>query len=348
MSRVAIFLAVVFLVAAAVAGSFVWDAYLVSPSENAPSVTVSVEQGQNAGMVANLLEEQGVIRSGLFFRLYVRLTGTGEAFQAGSFVLKQGMSYAAVLEEMTNASKVEVEVTVPEGYTLQQMADLFEEKGLTTKDAWFAVVGDPAVDSRTDERLRQAKDFSLEFPFLASKPAYVSLEGYLFPDTYRFFPNAGAEEIVRRMLANFDSKLTEGMRRDLETRGHTIHEVVTMASIVEREVRTAVDRPLVADLFWRRLNAGIALQADSTVNYVTGKSDPSVLNTDRDIDSLWNTYEYPGLPPSPISNPGLAALDAAVYPEPNDAWYFLTDAEGVVHYASTNNEHNQNRALYLP
>jgi len=126
-----------------------------------------------------------------------------------------------------------------------------------------------------------------------------------------------------------------------------MHEMLTMASIIEREVRGDVDRKMISDLFWRRLDIGMALQADSTVNYVTGGKNPSISFVDRDIDSPYNTYKYRGLPPGPISNPSLSSIEAAIYPEQNNYFFFLTDPAGKVYYGRTLGEQGANRALYL-
>jgi UPF0755 protein len=193
----------------------------------------------------------------------------------------------------------------------------------------------------------QEKDFSPLFSFLVSKPSTVSLEGYLFPDTYRFFDGVSTEEILVKILTNFERKFSPNMKVTLQESGHTLHELVTMASIIEREVQTNEDRVLVSDIFWRRLKVGMPLQADSTVNYITEKNTPFLSYEDRELDSLWNTYKYTGLPPGPIANPGLKALQAALFPQANSYWYFLTDKEGNVYYARTNEEQNENKARYL-
>jgi UPF0755 protein len=183
---------------------------------------------------------------------------------------------------------------------------------------------------------------------LAAKPAGTSLEGYLFPDTYRLFKKATPGEIVGELAANLERRLEgAGLAEKIAASGHSLHEILTLASIVEREVRSPEDRRLVADIFWRRLAAGLALQADSTVNYATGKSVAAASAEDLKTASRFNTYRYPGLPPGPICNPGLSAIRAVLEPEPNRYWFFLTDDEGQVHYAATFEEHTQNKARYL-
>ncbi len=230
----------------------------------------------------------------------------------------------------------EVTITFPEGFTLAQMGERVRAAIPTiTATDWEAAVG------------VQSPLATEAFVVAAQKPASVDLEGYLFPDTYRFFADATADDVAQKMVDTMDAQFTPDMRAELEKHGRTIHEALTVASIVEREVMDDADRATVADIFWRRLDAGMALQADSTVNYVTGGTSPSVSDDDRRVDSPYNTYLYPGLPPGPISNPGLASLTATVFPEANGYWYFLTDADGAVHYARTNDEQNANKARYL-
>jgi UPF0755 protein len=189
-----------------------------------------------------------------------------------------------------------------------------------------------------------------EFLVRAGKPDHVDLEGYLFPDTYRFAPDATGNKIVDQLLATMEQRLTEAdawfaVGKDQEFQ--SMHELLTLASILEREVRQPETMKMVSDIFRKRLEIGMALQADSTVNYITGGDNPSVSLADLEIDSPYNTYKYPGLPPGPISNPGINALTAAAYPQGNDYFYFLTDAQGNVYYATTHDEHVANKNRYL-
>ncbi|MBT5820250.1 MAG: endolytic transglycosylase MltG, partial [Candidatus Magasanikbacteria bacterium] len=156
------------------------------------------------------------------------------------------------------------------------------------------------------------------------------------------------EDILRRLFIEREKEFTPKLLEDIEKTKYSVHEILTLASIVEREVRGKEDREKVADLFLRRLEKGWALQADSTVHYISGRNgDVFTKKTERDVDSLWNTYKYPGLPPGPISTPSIESIMAVVYPKANPYWYFLTDFEGNVHYGKTLEEHNTNRFTYL-
>jgi UPF0755 protein len=198
---------------------------------------------------------------------------------------------------------------------------LIEEGLITSEDELFAITGDPVSSG--------------------------SMEGYLFPDTYRFYSDATVQDVVEKMQETFEQKVTQEMLDEIESQGKTLDEVVVMASVLEREARGEEDMGMVADIFWRRYEVGMALQSCASVNYITGKSDPAITYEDQQIDSLYNTYQYAGLPPGPISNPGLTAINAVIYPTANEYWYFLNDDDGVTHYATTNDEHVANKVNYL-
>lgn len=178
-------------------------------------------------------------------------------------------------------------------------------------------------------------------------PVGASLEGYLFPDTYRVAKKTPVESLVQKMLRRFEQKFPTSWRDQLQAQGHSVYQVVILASIIEKEVPDDADRAKVADIFWRRLKIGQALQADSTINYLTGKATPSVSAADLAINSPYNTYRYRGLPPGPISNPGESALQAAVYPSSNQYWYFLTTPDGQVIYSKTYAQHVAAKQRYL-
>ena len=277
------------------------------------------------------------VLNALLFRFALARTGAATRLQPGTYDLSEARSYADIARMLSSgaAHASEVTIRILEGWDLYQIADHLAEKGLPGREEFFAVTGIPGISG--------SADLSSRFTFLADKPDDVSLEGYLFPDTYRVFPDASVGDILDVMLGNFDRKLAPELRAKIAASKRTIFETVTMASIVEREVRGEKDQRMVADLFWRRFDIGMALQADSTVNYITRKGLPSVTYEDLEVDSRYNTYKYPGLPLGPIGNPGLEALTATIEPTPNGYWYFLTSPDGTVHYGRTLEEHSANR-----
>ncbi len=294
------------LVGAVVSGWAVNEAFIKTPFAEATPIHIDVAEGETVATIARELAEQHLIGSERLFRGFVRLSGTGSAFRAGAFELKPGMSYASIVAVLTiPTSAKETELTIPEGYTRVQ-------------------IGEAARKAFPEITLAQWD--------VASK----DLEGYLFPDTYRFLVDATAEDIVKKMRSTFD-------RRVADAKITPTKDLVILASIVEREVRGADDMRQVADIFLKRLKIGMALQADSTVNYATGGKTPSVSYKDLKIDSPYNSYKYRGLPPGPISNPGIDALSAVANPSSNQFYYFLTTPTGEVKYARTYEEHLANR-----
>ncbi len=347
MKRPLIILAALFGTLALLAWTGAW---LSTPSTK-DAASFAVAKGEGTDAIVRHLKEQGVIRSELFFKLSLSNSGLATKLQPGTYDFRGAADFAEIIRRLASGGVPanEFVLLVKEGWNLSDIKDALAAAGYAQTDKLFFVTGLPATDHRTldSDKAPQPADFSAEFPFLKDKPSYVSLEGFLFPDTYRLFRDATPEEIVRTMLANFDRRLTPSIRQQLAERKVSVYDAVTLASVIEREVRGEEDRRKVADIFWRRLDAGMALQADSTVNYATGKSLPSVSLEDTKTDSRYNTYKYPGLPLGPIANPGSMALEAAAYPEPNDAWYFLTGEDGIVHYARTLDEHDRNKAKYL-
>lgn len=323
-----------------------WQVYWASPNKSSTAIPITIEPGSSLKIVADELQDQKIISSKTLFRTYAKWKDLDTEIRAGEFNLTPGMSVVDVLEILTGLqAEQENTLTFLEGWSLREVGSYLANEGVAEVEELQKLVGF-SVSAGTDETefVSSLRD---EYELLASKPTDVPLEGYLFPDTYRFFVDATLEDMVRTMLDNLEFKLTDEMLAEIERQGKSVHDILVMASIIEREVRGTEDRKMVSDLFWRRLNAGMPLQADSTVNYVTGKDTPAISIEDRDLDNIYNTYQYPGLPPAPICNPGLDAIAAAIYPTANNWWYFLTDNEGNVHYASTNEQHVQNKANYL-
>lgn len=308
----------------------------------------AIAPGESVSSIVSRLKAEGFIRSEIFFKISLRGSGQATQLQPGVYDLSETTTFDELIEELISGQLAadEVVLKVIEGWGLRDIAAELERLGITTAEEFFDVTGYPAVDYRQHPAL-EGEDFSGEYALLRDKPSYVSIEGFLFPDTYRVFIDVDAAEVVEMMLVNLDTRLDDELRAMVAASDRSMFEIVTMASIIEREVRGEEERRMVADLFWRRYDMGMALQADSSVNYVTGKDIPAVSLDDTKVDSRYNTYKHPGLPLGPIGNPGISALRAAVNPIPNDYLYFLTDSEGTVHYGRTLEEHNRNKVRYL-
>lgn len=241
----------------------------------------------------------------------------------------------------------EIDVTIIPGWTLRQVAASWVDDGLISEvDFLYENLGEPAhdYDRKNPPRLDWVKD---NYPLLSAMPTGAIYEGYLMPDTYRVYQDAGLEEVLTKIFNNLENKITLEMREEIERQGKTFFEILTMASIVEKEAPDKENMAMVADIFWRRYDIGMALQSCATVNYVTGKYTPAISAEDKKIDSLYNTYMYPGLPPGPIANPSLTAIEATIYPTKNSYWYFMSGTDGQIHYAKDLEGHNLNVWRYL-
>lgn len=321
-------------------GAVFFSSTLQSRSTTQGDVTVVVSKGSRVRDIAARLHEAQLIRHEFAFRVYVLLRGWNAQLQAGTYRFRAPLTIPQLAAQLAGGElKNEVRLTILEGWTSQEIAATVERAGLMSSAQFLAAA--QAHDSR--EILPQRS-----FPFLSGRPATATLEGYLFPDTYFVSSNATAPAIVEKMLDNFDVKLSPNLREAIVRSGRSIFETITLASIVEKEVRTDRDRALVADLFLRRLNMGMAMQSDATVNYATGKSLRQPSLEDTNVDSLYNTYKHAGLPPGPIGNPSLSSIKAVIFPEANDNLYYLNAPDGHTVFAKTYAEHLANKRQYLP
>ena len=315
----------------AVVGIFLWWASSVSPG------SIVIEGGDSVQSVAVKLRSEKIVRSETLVKIAYRLFGSGEHVYPGTVVIGPSCSIRCVIREITSAQPSIVRIRLTEGQDIRDLATVLESKKIGTAADLLAIVGTPAVVPT------KHTDFSGEFSFLASAPKNISLEGYLFPDTYDFSGSATPEQVVRTMLKNFDRRVTPEMRERAAKQGRTLHEVVTMASILDLEVRGAEDQRMVADILWRRISRGMGLQVDSSVKYLTKSAGVFTTKQERATVSLWNTYKFRGLPLGPIGNPGISAIEAALSPKPNEYWFYLTSPDGTVHYARTLDEHVSNK-----
>jgi len=326
---------VVCLIVIIAIGAAAYEAYLKKPSANALSEPIVIGSGMTTAAIAEVLKKSGVISSNAIFTAVADLSGRFKDFHAGTFIFKEGMSALDAIKTLSVQGQSEISVTIPEGFGLKEIADRLVQNKIIASDAdLFKVTGEPRKQANIDAVLLK------DYPFLAYKPAQNNLEGYLFPDTYRFYAPTDAETVVRRLLDGYAAKVaTLSPVPDYET--------LIIASLVEREVKEPADRAKVADILKRRIAAGMPLQLDSTINYATGKNSASVSSDDLNADSLWNTYKHVGLPPTPICSPGLDSIRSAQTPTPNSYLYFLTAPDGTVIYSQTLAEHNAAKEKYL-
>jgi UPF0755 protein len=305
-----------------------------------------VKPGEASKVIAEKLEQEGLIRSSSVFNLYGYITGDGRKIKAGEYILSQNMDTRQILHALVvGGQDSQGVVRIQEGWSLSTTAEYLEEKGI-------------ADDGEFEKAVAVAvKDFS----YFGETPKVRSLEGYLFPDTY-FVTNDGTEskQVISLALENMESKLDQELRAEISRQGKTIYEILTLASIIEREVGRNLkvvsaddrklledERKMVASVFYNRLEIGMPLQSDATVTYITKRPDPSATLEETKIDSPYNTYKYPGLPPGPIASPSTSSIRAAVYPSSTNYIYFLSKPDGTAVFSRTLDEHNANKAKYL-
>lgn len=243
----------------------------------------------------------------------------------------------------------EVTLTIIPGWDLRDIARYLVNKGFASStDEVYRFTGQPAKIYELDEMINFDAVwwhlYPLDKGFHLSRPDLLSFEGYFAPETVRVFADAKLVDILKKFIALRNEQITPDMAAVAEKEGVTLQQVLTMASFLEKEAQKPEDKAKVADILWRRLAQNWALQLDSTVHYAVDRSgDVFTTDNERQVDSPWNTYKYPGLPPGPIANPDVESIKAALYPEKNNYWYFLTGKDGTVHYGRTLEEHNANK-----
>jgi UPF0755 protein len=305
-----------------------WYITNIGPVSQSKNLTIFViPKGQPTRTILKRLQAEGIIRSAPAAEIYLFLTKQRGLFQAGSFKLNPTMPIPEVASVLKTGT-LDVWITIPEGWRAEQIADELKKQGL--------------LENSTPDELNQL---------------FRQSEGQLFPDTYLFAKDSSAEQIIEKMTDNFDAKTSSLTNKSINP---LTHELI-LASLVEREAKHDADRPLVASVLKNRLKIGMALQVDATLQYVRATLTnnqqpitnnqfnwwPQIISADKSINSAYNTYKYPGLPPGPIANPGIEAIEAVLNPAKTDYLYYVSEPDGTTHYARTLEEHNTNIAKYL-
>lgn len=287
-------------------------------------VTVNIPEGSGTKKIASILKENDVIDHTWLFSKSAQLMGYDKKMRNGEFVLSDGMSYRDIMEHLSStAGESYIKVTIPEGFEVTQIAERLEAEGVITVDEFC-----------------DAMKLSYNYQFLENMPEREArLEGYLFPDTYKFRKGADGEEVIKTMLDNFDKHFKDEYYGRADELGMSVDDIITLASIIERETNTDKDRAKVAGVFYNRINGGMRLQSCATVQYALGERKPVLSIADTQIDSPYNTYTNDGLPIGPIASPGQKCIEAALYPESTDAMFFVLDANGNHVFSQTYEEH---------
>ncbi len=319
-----------------------WLGYVLSPVQwigQAEVQRVSIVQGASARGIARQLQEAGIIRSASAFHLLTRVSKSAGNMKAGLYEMSPGESSWRLLERINEGDSVDlaISVTIPEGYTTKQIAYVLDAKGI--------------VDA--SEFLEYVKTAPLPFEHLNTGVAKVEparrLEGYLFPDTYKMLPGSTPEEAVRIMATRFRQAIIPLLPEEVLNGGKleragvelTLDQLVTLASIVEREAVASQERPTIAGVFYNRLRIGQRLQSCATVQYILEKVKPVLSIADTEIESPYNTYQNTGLTPTPIASPGLGSLKAVINPDETPYFYFFAKGDGTHVFSVTFSEHQQ-------
>ena len=297
-------------------------------------ITVNIPENASSREVGKILHEKGLIRSSLVFSLYTRLKEVDKQLKAGEYSLQPFLSVPEIILQLIKGQPDIIKITIPEGYTIQQIAGLLAEKGVIHQESF----------------LQDVEQGCFNYPFPADLPAVPRrMEGYLFPDTYYLSKNISEHEIIELMLKRFFQEI-ESLNYVQQARqiGLTLHEALIIASLVEKEAKVDEERPVIAGVILNRLRMGMPLQVDATVQYALGNYRPKLYYKDLEVDSPYNTYKITGLPPSPIASPGSASLLAVVKPENNDYLYYVAKPDGTHAFARTLDEHNANKLEFQP
>ncbi|KKU52996.1 MAG: Aminodeoxychorismate lyase [Parcubacteria group bacterium GW2011_GWA2_47_10b] len=289
------------------------------PAQGEPFI---IQEGSFAGDIAELLKTRNVIRSKELFVWTAYLVGAHNNLSSGTFLFLEPESIFTVIRELTR-KREEIQLVIPEGVTIRDIVRILEKNKM------------PAAKNFIQVTNKVPEDFPFE-----------SLEGFLFPDTYRVYVSTSAEDLVQMMLKNFHEK-TDPLRAEVESSPRSLYEIITMASLVEKEVPTRKDKEIVAGVLWKRIDDKYPLQIDATLFYESGKASHELSLGDLREDTPYNTYVHVGLPPSPIANPGFESIEAALRPKGSPYYFYLSDRRGTTHFARTFEEHKLNKAKYL-
>jgi UPF0755 protein len=318
--RALLLVAAIALVGAALPLGALW--YLNQPTYEYPARQIHIPQGASARWIGQLLERENLIHNAHIFAWTVRLKGLGHQLKAGTYQLDGTGTTAAIAQSLLKAPIQTQPATIPEGLNRHQIAGQLQAAGVADSARFIAATEDSHF-------IRQ---LGVDAP---------TLEGYLFPETYFFDLNVDERTIASLMVDQFHRVLTDSLRQQLKARDLSLHQAVTLASIVEREAVAVAEQPIISGVFQRRLKLNRRLESCATVNYALGTNKKRLTYADLEVDSPFNTYRYHGLPPGPISNPGRTALLAVLYPTETEYLYFVSRGDGTHIFSRTNREHER-------
>jgi UPF0755 protein len=286
-------------------------------------VILQVERGMTGEQIGQLLYEKGLFPSSAAFRIYARIYGLENSFQAGEYAFTKAMPISQMVSMMAQGQTSSRQLTIPEGYTVDQIAQLIAQKQIGNAKAFKEL----------------AQNYVPYDYMMPTTDVTYKLEGFLFPSTYQVSRQVTAQQLIDMMTAQFQERFTPLMHMRAEEEGLSVREVIILASLVEKEAQKAGDRPVIAGVFLNRLKQSMPLQSCATIQYILGYPKEELSVQDTELPSVYNTYLHKGLPPGPIANPGMAAIMAVLYPKATDYLYFVADKQGAHHFSRTYEEH---------
>lgn len=304
----------------------------VASKKSSQDINVVIPEQATTGQAGEILKQASLIRNPFVFRVYARFKGQDSRIKAGQYRLNNSLSTPAILKELVDGSLAVETITIPEGFTVSKIADILVSKGLASREKFMWAVSFENFPYTFTEGLPEGEK---------------RLEGYLFPDTYQVTLGSSENSIINTMIKRFENEINElDYLARAEEMGLTLHQAVTIASMVEREAKIDRERPLIAGVIFNRMRSSIPLQIDATVQYALGINRDTVYYKDLEIDSPYNTYKNLGLPPGPIASPGRESLLAVVNPAWTDYYYYVAKPDGSHAFAKTLAEHNANKERY--
>jgi UPF0755 protein len=316
---------------------FVYSQIYFSHGKTQEKKIVAIKKGDNALVVGEKLKKEGIISGKYYLAIYLWKKNNLHSLVAGVYEFVPGLKISEIAQIITGGEVLptSVPVTFPEGMTIENMATVLDKNGFSGAD-FISITNNPP---------QELKD---KYKFLSEIPVSKSLEGYLFPDTYFIAKDAKSEQIIDKMLDAFNDKVFLATEKEIKAQNKTLYQIITMASILEKEVNTEEDFKIVSGIFWKRLSIGQALQSDATLEYILKTKDFQHSVQQTQVDSPYNAYKYKGLPPGPISNPGIDAIMAALNPQDSKYLYFLTDPKNPKNtvYSATFEEHVVNKRKF--
>jgi len=323
---------------------FYWGTYIPKDRDGEEGL-FAVKTGEGLSSVAERLESENFIKSGYFFIIYGMITEKAKQLKPGNYKISQAMSVPEIMNIIVSGG--EDRLIIIEGWNLRDIAVFLEKEGYATKEEFFSLVGSPPFykDGRLADHSPRKSD--LDTGILGQVPQKLPAEGFLFPDTYFISLGTPIEEIASSLLSNFERKIDNDIKKKIEESEFSLFEIVTIASLIEKEVTSLDDKRIVSGIIRRRLQNGMRLQIDATISYLTGRRSVIIPITETKIDSPYNTYLYDGLPIGPICNPGIESIKAALNPQESDYFYYLSKPTGETVFSRTHEEHVEAKNRYL-